>query len=153
MRHRSNDGASEPKSSGTRSPHFRHFSCGAGFICIAMLCAQRATAQGSVTPGGALRTDKVDMPTAINQPPDANAQLIARQHRKGLRNFDVANALRQRQIAEETVKLLILARDLKSQMDKVGEQPLPALLLREAEVIEILARDVQAKMTLTVGPG
>ena len=93
------------------------------------------------------------MPTAINQPPDANAQLIARQHRKGLQNFDVANALRQRQIAEETVKLLILARDLKSQMDKLGEQPMPALLLREAEVIEILARDVQAKMTLTVGPG
>ena len=66
---------------------------------------------------------------------------------------EALNALRQRQIAEETVKLLILARDLKSQMDKLGEQPMPALLLREAEVIEILARDVQAKMTLTVGPG
>jgi hypothetical protein len=61
--------------------------------------------------------------------------------------------LRQSQIVEETVKLLILARDLKSQMDKVGDQPLPAMLLREAEVIEILARDVQAKMTLTIGPG
>jgi hypothetical protein len=96
---------------------------------------------------------KAEVDKTNNQPPDPNALLRSRNRQTGLQKFDAANALRQSQIVEETVKLLILARDLKSQMDKVGDQPLPAMLLREAEVIEILARDVQAKMTLTIGPG
>jgi len=68
-------------------------------------------------------------------------------------NFDAANALREKQINDETAKLLILAKDLKSQMDKLGDRPLPDRLLREAEVIELLAHDVQTKMTLTVSGG
>ena len=76
----------------------------------------------------------------------------SRRNRIARQNFDAANALRQRQIVDETMKLLLLARDLKSQMDKVGGQPMPAALLREAEVIEILARDVQQRMVLVVGP-
>ena len=154
MGHRKNDGVSEPRGSCRRALYFRQLRpCSVGVLCIALLSMQRAPAQSNTAPGGVLRTDKIDLPTPINQPPDANAQLIARQHFKGQQKFDAANALRQRQIVDESVKLLTLARDLKSQMDKVGDQPLPALQLREAEVIEILARDVQAKMTLTVGPG
>jgi hypothetical protein len=154
MGHRKNDGISEPRGSDRRALYFRRLGpSNVGLLCIALLSMQRAAAQSNTAPGGALRTDKIDLPTPINQPPDANAQLIARQHLKGQQKFDAANALRQRQIVDESVKLLTLARDLKSQMDKIGDQPLPALLLREAEVIEILARDMQAKMTLTVGPG
>jgi hypothetical protein len=110
-------------------------------------------AQGSIVAGGALRTDKVDLPTPINQPPDANTQMKSREHKTGQQNFDAANALRQHRIADQTLKLLILARDLKSQMDKLGDQPPPASMVREVEVIEILAHDVQAKMTLIVGAG
>jgi hypothetical protein len=121
--------------------------------CLAAFSPYADFAQSGGSPGGALRMGLADLPTPINQPPDPNAQLRSRNRQTSLQNFDAANALRQRQIVEETVKLLILARDLKSQMDKVGEQPLPAMLLREAEVIEILARDVEAKMTLTIGPG
>lgn len=154
MGHRKNDGSSEPRGRGHRASYFRRLRpCSVAFLCIALLSMQRAPAQSNTAPGGVLRTDKIDLPTPINQPPDANAQLVARQHLKGQKKFDAANALRQRQIVDESVKLLTLAQDLKSQMDKAGDQPLPALLLREAEVIEILARDVQARMTLTVGPG
>ncbi len=68
-------------------------------------------------------------------------------------NFDAANALREKQIDDESTKLLILADDLKRQMDKLGNRPVSGRLLREAEVIELLAHDVQTKMTMTVGGG
>jgi hypothetical protein len=77
--------------------------------------------------------------------------MVMKQQLAKKQNFDAANALRTQQIADEATKLLILAKDMKSQMDKLGDQPLPDKVIREAEVIEILAHDVQAKMTLTVG--
>ena len=89
------------------------------------------------------------MPEA-NRLPDANDRMKLNSARQQKENFDTANALRQKQIDDETVKLLILAKDLKEQMDKLGDQPLPPKLVREAEVIELLAHDVQTKMTLTV---
>jgi hypothetical protein len=86
-----------------------------------------------------------------NRLPDINDQMVMKQQLAKKQNFDAANTLRSQQIADETTKLLILAKDMKSQMDKLGDQPLPEKVIREAEVIEILAHDVQAKMTLTVG--
>lgn len=68
-------------------------------------------------------------------------------------DFDAANALRQRQIDDESTKLLILANDLKQQMDKLGDRPVSGRLLREAKLIELLAHDVQSKMIVTVGGG
>jgi hypothetical protein len=85
-----------------------------------------------------------------NRPPDANALMKMDQQHRRKNNFDAANALRQQQIDDETKKLLILANDLKQQMDKLGDRPVSDHLVREAEVIEALARDVQKKMTLTI---
>ncbi|MGA7106738.1 MAG: hypothetical protein WBV28_05155 [Terracidiphilus sp.] len=121
--------------------------------CLLLLVAHSNVAQGPTTPSGVIRTDKADLQSPVNQPPDAIAQLRARVHRAKQRNFDAANELRIRQIADETGKLLILARDLQLQMEKFDGKPLPALLIREAEVIELLAHDVQSKMTLTIGAG
>lgn len=87
-----------------------------------------------------------------NRVPDANDQMkMSEQHAKQ-RNFDAANAKRAQDINDDATKLLILARDLNAEIEKLGDKPLPGKLLREAEVIEILAHDVQNKMTLTVGP-
>ncbi|HEY2468073.1 MAG TPA: hypothetical protein VGI45_09545 [Terracidiphilus sp.] len=66
------------------------------------------------------------------------------------KNFEAANEARKRAIEDEANKLLILARDLKAKTDNLGSGPLPPLLVREAEVIEILANDVKEKMKLTV---
>ena len=63
---------------------------------------------------------------------------------------DAANAERKRVIDDETNKLLILARDLKAKTDNLGSGPLTPTMVREAEVIEILANDVKEKMKLTV---
>ena len=119
-------------------------------MCVAFLGTPGALAQQEIPPEG-LRTDKIDVPTPINQPPDANVLMKARERQLKLRNFDKVNAVRMQQITDEAGKLLILARDLNSQMDKIGEQSLPPALIREIEVIQILAHDVQSKMTLTIG--
>jgi hypothetical protein len=104
------------------------------------------------TPPAGIRTDRVGIPSPINQPPDVNAQLRSKRRRTNQLNFDAANALRQQQITDEATKLLILTRDLNLQMERLGGDPLPERLLREIEVIERFAHDVQHKMTLTVGP-
>jgi hypothetical protein len=66
------------------------------------------------------------------------------------RNYEAANLERKRVIDDETNKLLILARDLKMKTDNLGTSPLTATMIREAEVIELLANDVKEKMKLTV---
>ncbi len=66
-------------------------------------------------------------------------------------NFELANAERKKQLDKESANLLILARDLNANLLKLGNQPLTPRMAREAEVIELLARDVQTKMKLTVG--
>lgn len=125
------------------------------FACIALSCvfAHLSFSQSGGSTGGALRIDRSVQPTPINQPPDVVTQTRQRKSQAARQNFDAANALRQREIAEETMKVLILARDLKRQIDKLGNDPLPEELIREVEVIEVFARDVQKKMTLAVGPG
>jgi hypothetical protein len=153
MQHQRNARASE-QPVGAWFMRFRFtLCCCIAFACGAAFSAHSGVAQGSGSPGGALRMGLADLPTPINRPPDAIAQIKAHMRKAGQQNFDAANALRLRQIADEALQLLVLARDLKSQMEKMGDRPLPSKLLREAEVIEILARDVQTKMTLTVGTG
>jgi hypothetical protein len=66
------------------------------------------------------------------------------------RNLDAANAARKRVIDDETNKLLILARDLKAKTDRIGGGALTPTMVREAEVIEVLAKDVKEEMKLTV---
>lgn len=66
------------------------------------------------------------------------------------KNFEAANEARKKVIEDETNKLLILARDLKAKTANLGSGPMPPMLVREAEVIEILANDVKEKMRLTV---
>jgi hypothetical protein len=122
---------------------FLFFLCGSSYLAIAQSTSQSPLASPPPRPSSIL------LPEA-NHMPDANDRMIMNEAQKKRQNFDAANALRQRQIDDETVKLLILAKDLKAQMEKVGDQPLPEKLLREAEVIELLAHDVQTKMTLVV---
>ncbi len=122
------------------------------FALLAASAVHSAGAQ-SAPPGGALRMEKVYEATPLNQYPDANVRMKQNQSHFRQQNFDVVNAVRQRQIADETAKLLLLARDLKVRVEQIGDKPLSPELLREAEIIEVLARDVEAKVTLVVGAG
>lgn len=68
------------------------------------------------------------------------------------RNYDVANAARKKFIDDETNKMIILARDLKAKIDGLGSDSPSPTMLREAQVIEFLAKDIKEKMKLTVNP-
>jgi hypothetical protein len=122
-------------------------------VALAVACVVPSAQAQSTPPGGALRMEKVYEATPLNQYPDANLRMKQNQSRLRRQNFDVVNAERQHQIADETAKLLLLARDLKARMEKIGDKPLSPEVLREAEIIEVLARDVEAKVTLVVGAG
>jgi hypothetical protein len=97
------------------------------------------------------RTPKPLLMPEANPMPDANDVMTMNEKNMKKKNFDAANAQRKRQIDDESAKLLILARDLNSKMENAGRGPLPPTLIREAQVIEILANDVKEKMKLTVG--
>jgi hypothetical protein len=86
-----------------------------------------------------------------NRLPDVNDQMKLHEQNSKKKNFEAANAERKRELDDESAKLLILAKDLKSQTDNMGTTPLTPKATREAEVIEILARDVKEKMKLTIG--
>jgi hypothetical protein len=118
-------------------------------VCLIFLC-QALGAQSSTASGGTLIIGKAMEATPINQPPDTLAQLRLRRQRSSQRSFDEANALRQRQLADESGKLLLLARDLSVRLAEADAAMSPRLL-REIDAIEVLAHDVQTKMTLTIG--
>jgi hypothetical protein len=95
-------------------------------------------------------THGIILPEA-NRPLDANDQIKLHEQKSKKQNFEAANAERKRVLDDETTKLLILARDLKQQAESMETSPLTRKAVREAEVIEMLARDVKEKMKLTVG--
>lgn len=57
-----------------------------------------------------------------------------------------ANVQRQQEIKKETEKLLELATELKQSVDKSSENTLSLDVIKKAEQIEKLAKDVKEKM-------
>lgn len=116
-------------------------------FAIAMFSAELSTPQQSEPP----RPPHPILLPEANRLPDVNDQMKMNQQRAKQLNFDAANAARAQQINDDATKLLILARDLNAEVERVGGNRVPSKLLREAEVIALLARDVQNKMVVTVG--
>ena len=56
------------------------------------------------------------------------------------------NAIRKKQMAEDTEKLIALANELKADIDKTGQDTLSMNIVRKAEQIEKLAKSVKQKM-------
>ncbi len=119
---------------------------------LMLLVALPVCAQGGQTANGPPKPVGYVLPEA-NRPPDANDRMVMQQEHQKAEDFERVNAARLRQINDESNKLLILARDLKAKVDLAGTKPLPPELIKEAEVIELLAHDVQQKMKVTVGGG
>jgi hypothetical protein len=125
--------------------------CCACLVLISALNGAAQASQASIPPGGALRMDRVDLPTPINQPPDPNTQMKMREQQSKQRNYTGANAERKKQIAEVSERLLKLAVDLKTEVDKASNDTLSLNVIRKADEIENLAHSVKEKMKLTVG--
>jgi hypothetical protein len=122
---------------------------GACAVALALAGAPALFGAGQNSPDTPTKRDTLLMPQA-NHLPDVNDQMMMRIQKQGKQNFDAANALRHKQIGDDVQKLLILATDLQKQMSQLGSHPVPDKLLREAAVIELLAHDVETRMTLTV---
>jgi hypothetical protein len=92
-------------------------------------------------------------PPSVTRIPDANTQSDINGQDSKDKDFEAANAERKKQIANDSAKLLKLATDLKSEVDKTNKDTLSLNVIRKADEIEKLAHDVKEKMKLTVGPG
>lgn len=116
----------------------------AAFLAFGVLPVSANCQQGTTNP---IPNRPIVIPNRSLDPTEMK-ELADKNARK--KSFDAANEARKRLIGDEANKLLILARDLKQKTDNLGSGPLPPMLVREAEVIELLANDVKEKMKLTV---
>jgi len=91
------------------------------------------------------------LPPSITRAPDANQQNDINQQKAQQQNFEAINTERQKQIADDSARLLKLAVDLKTEVDKTTKDTLSISVIRKADAIERLAHDVKEKMKLTVG--
>lgn len=66
-------------------------------------------------------------------------------------NFDAQNAARKKQLAEDTARLVELAKELKAEVDKTTKDTLSLTVIRKADEIEKLAHAVKEKMKQTSG--
>jgi hypothetical protein len=89
----------------------------------------------------------------VTRIPDANAQSDINGQQSQQQSFEAANAARKKQIADDSAKLLKLATELKTEVDKTNKDTLSLNVIRKADEIERLAHDVKEKMKLTVGGG
>ena len=87
---------------------------------------------------------------AANPTPDANDRMAMRERNVKMRNFDLVNAERLREMMKASDMLETLAMALKAETDKPG--PFEQDELRKADDIERLARMVKERMKLTIGP-
>jgi hypothetical protein len=90
-------------------------------------------------------------PPSVTRIPDANTQNQINGQDAKDKDFEAANAERKKQIANDSAKLLKLATDLKSEVDKTSKDTLSLNVIRKADEIEKLAHDVKEKMKLSVG--
>src|SRR5271157_4322085 len=93
-----------------------------GFICIfaaAVLFIPRGFSQQPPAP----QRQSILMPEA-NRPPDANQQMKMREQQVKKANYEAANAERQRQITEDSERLLKLTTELKAEIGSTSKDVL-----------------------------
>jgi hypothetical protein len=112
-----------------------------------------AALTGAAESGHQISPEKSIHSPVLTTPPDANAQMEMREQQVKQQNFEAANVERKRQIAEDSANLLKLAVELKAEVDKTNKDVLSITVIRKADAIEKLARQVKEKMKLTVGAG
>jgi hypothetical protein len=67
------------------------------------------------------------------------------------KRLEQLNVLRQKEMTDETARLVRLANEVKAETDKSATDSLTVVELRKVELIEKLAKSVREKMKATVG--
>jgi len=120
-----------------------------GLMCGSMVLFLVPAAGGGWQQESMLQYPKIP-PEAVRMP-DAVQQHDINQQEKEKQNFEAANAERKKEIADDSSKLLKLATDLKTEVDKTNKDTLSLNVIRKADAIEKLAHDVKEKMKLSIG--
>lgn len=126
-----------------------------GRVLIFLLAAGVASVpcdfgQTSGAPSNSAQPKQSIINPAANRPPDKNEQMEMREQHAKRANYEKANAERKRQLMDDSEALLVLATELKQEVDKTTEDTLSSEVSRKSEDIAKLAHDVQVKMKLTV---
>lgn len=119
-------------------------------VCFAAMAVFAAAANPGQQ-GPPADPDKPYLLPEANRLPDVNDQMRMREQQGKQQNYAAANVERRKQIADDSAKLLKLATDLKSEVDKTTKDTLSLGVIRKADEIERLAHSVKEKMKLTVG--
>ena len=75
-----------------------------------------------------------------------------RQEQRSQQGIAAINALRKKQVTDDTAKLLKLATDLKAEIDNTDKDTVSHDTLHKAESIEKLARSIKQKMSTSAIP-
>jgi len=93
-----------------------------------------------------------NVPEFLNRPPDFSDQERMRQEQRSQQGIAAINALRKKQVTDDTAKLLKLATDLKAEIDNTDKDTVSHDTLHKAESIEKLARSIKQKMSTSAIP-
>ena len=119
------------------------------FAAMAVLAgAARSGQQPLPLPGS---PDRLSTNSVVNRLPDANDQMRMREQQVQKQNVDAPNTEHERQVAADSANLLKLATELKAEVDKTNKDMLSVTVIRKADAIEKLARQVKEKMKRTAG--
>jgi hypothetical protein len=94
---------------------------------------------------------KPSLPDPSRDSSSNTSQLAVPASQNGTQSFDALNTDRKKQIADESARLLKLATELKSEVDKTTKDTLSLTVVRKADEIEKLAHNVKEKMRLAAG--
>jgi hypothetical protein len=115
---------------------------------MAVTAAVHASGQNGSFPHNSSREVYRDLSNRLPSPTDLLDMQMENQA-AGTPSYAAANAARRKLLSDESAKLLELAADLKLEMDKTSKDALSLTVIRKANEIEKLAKDVKEKMKLT----
>ena len=141
-----------------QSPPLKSKSWARGFLCLAVLIAIPCTignSQQSASDGEIPQHNPSGIPPIsplANRTPNANRIMEdSMQTPENRKRMELLNLLRQKEMTEETARLVRLANEVKAETGKATADSLTVVELRKVELIAKLAKSVRDKMKATVG--
>ena len=150
--------ATFPDSFRKQGPSLKSKSWARGFFCLAVLITIPCTignSQQSAADGEIPQHNPSGIPPIsplANRTPNANRIMEdSMQTPESRKRLEQLNLLRQKEMTEETARLVRLANEVKAETGKGTADSLTVVELRKVELIAKLAKSVRDKMKATVG--
>jgi hypothetical protein len=117
-----------------------------------MAVAASALFTGQLTPQAPEpRSPGINQPVQVPDDRPDVGEAMKMKDVNGVKTFETANTDRKRQISDDSAILVKLATELKNAVDMTSKDTLSIGIIRKADEIERLAREVRLKMKLTAG--